>query len=178
MQFLKSLTFLFFVLLFVNTSLSAEEVITGEEKPSILEIEDKYSEVKLCLTKSSIYMQFKNSVKEYTNQEIEHRFAIEANQFLDTQGHFLLGSVTFLESDKLEYSLDDIKDVTFENGKLSFSYHNQKSFIFSDILNTDGTQALNNFYIEDLEKFFLSYSKLTSEESNKPSETPDKSGDR
>lgn len=70
------------------------------EKPAVFEIEDKYNEVKLCLTKTSVYMLMKSSVKNNMNQEIAHRHSVEASQFIDSQGHFLLGDVILLSSEK------------------------------------------------------------------------------
>jgi hypothetical protein len=96
------------------------------------------------------------------NQEIVHRHSIEASQFIDSEGHFLLGDVVLLSSRKLEYSFDDIESISFENGELIFTYNDTQSFVFSDILGTDGNPALQNFYLEDLEKFFIAYKKLTS----------------
>ncbi len=158
---LIKLSFTLILLLNFSSLAIAETDNIDEKTPTLIEIEDKYNEVKLCLTKSSIYMQFKNSVKEYTNQEIEYRYNIEANQFIDSQGHFLLGEVTLLDSDKIEYVFAEIQEVSFANGKLVFTYQDPKAFTFSDILNTDGTPALQNFYVEDLERFYLTYAKLT-----------------
>lgn len=161
MRFLKYSFILIFVISF-NNVLLANEIDPVNDKPTLFQIEDKYNEVKLCLTKSSIYMQIKGSVKDYINQEIVQRHSIEASQFIDSEGHFLLGDMILLSSDKLEYSFEDIEEVTFVNGILSFTYNNRKSFTFSDILSTDGNSALQNFYVEDLEKFYQNYKKLTS----------------
>ncbi len=140
--------------------LKAEINKPDNDKPTLLQIEDKYNEVKLCLTKTSIYMQIKPSVKNYINQEIVNRHSVEANQFIDSQGHFLLGEVVLLDSDKIEYSFDNLENVSFENGKLSFDYHKESAFTFEDILGTRGNPALENFFVEDLEKFYLNYKKL------------------
>lgn len=161
MQFLKYSFLLIFVISF-SKILLAEDIDPVNDKPTLFQIEDKYNEVKLCLTKSSIYMQITGSVKDYINQEIVQRHSIEASQFIDSQGHFLLGDMILLSSEKLEFSFDDIEEVTFENGILSFTYNDLKSFTFSDILSTDGNPALQNFYMEDLEKFYHNYKKLIS----------------
>lgn len=162
MRFLKYSFILIFFFVFGEVSNAKNEVPLNDEKPTLFEIEDKFSEVKFGLTKSSIFMQVKSSVKDYINQEIVQRHNIEASQFIDSQGHFLLGDMVLLNSVKLEYSFDEIDEITFENGILSFSYNKVKSFTFSDILTTDGNTALNNFYVEDLEELYLNYKKLTS----------------
>lgn len=161
MRFLKY-SFLFIFILFLSINLFADEIDPVDDKPTVFKIEDKYNEVRLGLTKTSIYMQINSSVKDYINQEIVQRHSIEASRFIDSQGHFLLGDVVLLSSDKVEYSFDDIEDVIFENGQLTFTYSSTKSFVFSDILGTDGNPALENFYVEDLEKFYLNYKKITS----------------
>lgn len=162
MRFLKYSFIIIFFLAFSNTSIAGDTDPSNDDKPTIFQIEDKYNEVKLCLTKSSIYMQIKSSVKDYINQDIAQKHSIEASQFIDSQGHFLLGDMVLLSSEKIEYSFDDIKDVTFEDGTISFTYNKIKSFTFADILSTDGNPALQNFYVEDLEKFYTNYKKLTS----------------
>ncbi|MEQ9092123.1 MAG: hypothetical protein RIE52_13600 [Balneola sp.] len=161
MRFLKY-SFIFVSILFFSNNLYAEKTDPINEKPALFEIEDKYNEVKLCLTKTSVYMLMKSSVKDNMNQEIAQRHSVEASQFIDSQGHFLLGDVILLSSEKLEYSFDDIESISFENGELLFNYKNLQSFVFSDILGNDGNPALLNFYVEDLEKFFLKYKSLTS----------------
>ncbi|HAH50758.1 MAG TPA: hypothetical protein DCL80_05605 [Balneola sp.] len=161
MQFLKYTLILVCILVFSN-GLIAGNNDPINDKPAVFEIEDKYKEVKLCLTKTSVYMKINSTVKDYMNQEIVHRHSIEASQFIDSEGHFLLGDVVLLSSRKLEYSFDDIESISFENGELIFTYNDTQSFVFSDILGTDGNPALQNFYLEDLEKFFIAYKKLTS----------------
>jgi len=161
MRFLKY-SFLFIFFCSFSSSVLADDIDIRNDKPTIFQIEDRYNEVRLGLTKTSVFMQIKGSVKDFINQEIVQRHSIEASQFIDSQGHFLLGEVVLLNSDKVEYSFSDIEEVVFENGKLSFTYKNVKSFVFSDILSTDGNPALHNFYVEDLEKFYLNFKKLTS----------------
>ena len=161
MQFLKYTLILVCILVFSN-GLIAGNNDPINDKPAVFEIEDKYQEVKLCLTKTSVYMKINSTVKDYMNQEIVHRHSIEASQFIDSEGHFLLGDVVLLSSRKLEYSFDDIESISFENGELIFTYNDTQSFVFSDILGTDGNPALQNFYLEDLGKFFIAYKKLTS----------------
>lgn len=162
MRTLKYSFILIFLFAFNDSLIAGSTEPSSDEKPTLFQIEDKYNEVKLCLTKNSVYMVIKSSVKDYINQEIVQRHNIEASQFIDSQGHFLLGDMILLRSDRLEYSFDDIDDITFEDGAISFSYNNAKSFTFADILSTDGNTALQNFYVEDLEKFYLNYKKLTS----------------
>jgi hypothetical protein len=161
MQFLKH-SFIFACILTFSSTLIADGTDPVNEKAALVEIEDKYNEVKLCLTKTSVYMVMTGSVKDYMNQEIAQRHSIEASQFIDSQGHFLLGDAVLLSSEKLEYSFSDIESVSFENGELLFSYKNRQSFVFSDILGTDGNPALQNFYVEDLEKFYMNYKKIVS----------------
>lgn len=161
MQFLKH-SFIFVCIITFSSTLLADGTDPVNDKPAFFEIKDKYNEVKLCLTKTSVYMVLNSSVKDYMNQEIVHRHSIEASQFIDSQGHFLLGDVILLSSEKLEYSFDDISGISFENGELLFSYNKVQSFVFSDILGTDGNPALQNFFVEDLEKFYLNYKKIVS----------------
>lgn len=155
----KHITFLLMVFAFSNVAEATNNNILDNE-PSIFQIVDKYNEVKLSLTESSIFMHVKSSVKEYTNYEIEQRHHIEASRFIDSQGHFLLGELVLLNSERIEYNLEDV-ELNFKDGKLIFKYHRTKSITFEEILNTNGTPAIQNFDPEDLEQFYMVYKKLT-----------------
>ena len=104
MRFFKYSFIIIFFIAFSSTIIAGSADPSIDDKPTIFQIEDKYNEVKLCLTKSSIYMQINSSVKDYINQEIVQRHSIEASQFIDSQGHFLLGDMVLLSSEKIEYS--------------------------------------------------------------------------
>ena len=150
---------LFIIILAFSQSVKAELIYSIGDKPTLFQIADKYNEVKLSLTKTTIYMQIKSSVKNYTNQEIEQRHHIEASRFIDSQGHFLLGEIALLNSEVIEYNLDDI-ELIYDDGKLLFDYHTTQSITFEDILSTDGTPVLQNFTSSDLEQFYLNYKKI------------------
>ncbi|WP_169331255.1 hypothetical protein [Balneola vulgaris] len=142
-----------------TTAMNTDPVDDEKKKNTLMEIHDRYHQVKLCLTSTSVYMQFDTSVRDLINQELEHKHQKDAQHFIDSEGQFLLGNITYLESDKIEYQTDEIRDVVFENGKLKFTYDSDKEFKFEDIIGTDGKPALENFYLEDLELFYLTYKK-------------------
>lgn len=158
---LTNLTF-FLALLLVNNAFPY--IIHGPEsdKTIIFEINDKYNEVTLALTSNSIYIEFDKSVKDYVNQELIEEHNLQANQFIDSEGFFVPGSMILLKENKLEYLFSELETVLFHQGKLTFKYIDKKEFVFEDILNTDGNQALKNFYLEDLEEFFHTYKGLVS----------------
>lgn len=158
---MNSFKYILFLMLFVvsTAAVNADESSFIDDKPTLFHIVDKYNEVKLSLAKSSIFMQVNVSVKNYTNQKIEQRHHIDASRFIDSQGHFLLGELVLLNSEKLEYKLDDI-EVSFDDGKLLFEYHRSNSITFEEILSTDGTPVLENFSSSDLEQFYINYKKL------------------
>lgn len=152
----------FFILVFVNNGFSAETAGPESDRFTILEITDKYNEVTLGITSNSVYLKFDKNVKDYVNQELIEEHNLQANQFIDSEGFFVPGSMILLKENKLEYLFSEIETILFHQGKLTFKYVDKKEFVFEDILNTDGNQALKNFYLEDLEQFYHTYKGLVS----------------
>lgn len=160
----KKLTNLIFflALVLVNNGFAAETEGPESDQFTILEITDKYNEVTLGITSNSVYLKFDKNVKDYVNQELIEEHNLQANQFIDSEGFFVPGSMILLKENKLEYLFSEIETVLFHQGKLTFKYIGKKEFVFEDILNTDGNQALKNFYLEDLEQFYHTYKGLVS----------------
>ncbi len=128
----------------------------------LIEITDKYKEVRLGITETSIYLKFDKKILEYVNQDILYRNTLEANHFLDSEGFFVPHNSAFLEDTKIEYLLTDIKAIYLSNGILQFKYHNKKTFVFEDITHKNGNMVIRNFSINDLKLFIQCYNTLTS----------------
>ena len=149
---------LFVLLLSSNTLLASNFNDSAPElvKP-ILEITDKFNEVRLGITNNSIYMIFSENVRSIANKSLQTKYEVDSQNFEDSEGNFIVGSVSYLETNRLEFSLDDIQNINFKNGKLSFHYKNKSTIGFEDIYSYSGTKALNNFYVEDLEAFIFTF---------------------
>lgn len=164
---MKKLTFsalATFSAVFIISLFTAHSNLNASEAPKpvkiIFEITDKHNEVRLGITENSIYMVVSERVREIANKNFQNQSLIEENNFKDSEGNFISGYTTYLASNKIEYNHDEIIEVRFLNGKLSFNYLNTPEIGFEDIFSTNGTKALNNFYVEDLEAFILAYHNL------------------
>lgn len=144
--------------LVISTSVFGNTTDVDAEKP-ILEISDKYSEVRLGLTDSKVYMIFSNTIKDLANKSFESQSLIDTNSFKDSEGNFILPEYPILKSNRIEFSFDEIESISFNNGKLSFKYSDQPQISFEDILSYNGVEVLRNFYVEDLENFALLFRK-------------------
>lgn len=124
----------------------------------IIEISDKFNEVKIGITETYVYMVFSESIREIANQTFVSQYEIDSQAFEDSDGNFITGNLVSLSSNRIEISRDEISEITFRNGKLHFSYVHKPTVSFEDIYSYKGTKALENFYVEDLEKLILAYS--------------------
>ncbi len=151
-----------FVCLFFTTSNSFLFASITTDPIVLIEITDKYKEVRLGITETSIYLKFDKKILEYVNQEILDRNTVEANHFLDSEGFFVPNESAFLEDTKIEYLLTDIKSVYLSKGMIHFKYHNKKTFGFEDITHKNGNMVIRNFSINDLKAFIQYYNTLSS----------------
>lgn len=126
----------------------------------LFEISDKYNEVQLGVTESTVYMIFSDEIRELANKLFLDQHKKDVETFADSEGNFIMDEMSYLESNKIEYDFEDIKKLNFENGVLSFDYATHKKIKFEDIFSFDGTKALNNFFVEDLELFAIKFQKL------------------
>lgn len=152
---------LLLVLLLTSGTLLASDSIDSvpENDKPVLEIADKFNEVRLGITTNSIYMTFSENARLIANLSFQNKYEVDHQNFEDSEGNFIVGSVSYLESNRLEYNFDDIKNINFKNGKLSFQYKNKSNIGFEDIYSYSGTKALDNFYVEDLEAFIFTFTK-------------------
>lgn len=126
----------------------------------LFEISDKYNEVQLGVTESTVYMIFSDEIRELANKLFLDQHKKDVETFADSEGNFIMDEMSYLESNKIEYDFEDIKKLNFENGVLSFDYTTHKKIKFEDIFSFNGTKALNNFFVEDLELFAIKFQKL------------------
>lgn len=129
-----------------------------ESKKILIEINDKFDEVKIGVTESTVFMIFSEKVKNFANNAfgVQHQANLQA--FEDSDGNFIRGFNINLKSNRIEINKEDISEIVFKNGRINFIYHTKPKIGFEDIYSINGTKALENFYVEDLEKFILTYS--------------------
>lgn len=156
----KTLLLLFSFIL-THTTLTPLLAAGEPEKDAILEITDRYKEVKFGITETSIYMVIDERIRTLVNNELQHQYEKDLEIFNDSEGNFIPGVHSYLHSNIVEISLSDIKGVDFDNGSLRFSYASSVSIFIEDVVSLSGTKAIDNFFIEDLELFYLTLSELT-----------------
>ncbi len=149
-----SLTLLFAIGVFdfalPNTAPDADKVI--------FEITDKFNEVRFGLTESTIYMVFSERIRGIANKTFMFQHQLDTHAFEDSEGNFISGNALNLESNKIELERSNISEISFKNGKMSFTYQTNPKVGFEDIYSYNGTKAIENFYLEDLEAFILTFS--------------------
>ena len=127
----------------------------------ILEITDKYSEIRLGITDSKIYMVISDTYREYANQQFLEQHRRDIDFFTDSNGSFLIAEATYLETNTLEFDIEDVEAVLFEDGELIFKYRNKFQLGFEEVLSLNGINALSSFYVEDLELFAITFKNLS-----------------
>lgn len=144
-------------LIFCSLGYSSDLPSSNEGEKVIVEITDKYNEVRMGVTENTIYMIFSENIRDLANDQFASDYQKETNRFDDSGGQFILDELMRLETNKIEYSLDDIKDIFFESGRVEFDYSFRKEIGFEEIHSYKGSRAVDNFYVEDLELLILTY---------------------
>lgn len=148
------------ILLTFNSVLKANPELPDNIQTTHIEITDKYNEVKLGINDQSVYMLFTEYAREVVNKEFENKHWLDKQSFSDSEGNFIIGNTQFLRSNRIEISIKDIERVTFKNGVLNFEYNNSQELAFDDIQSFNGTNVLQNFYVEDLERFVITFREV------------------
>tara|TARA_R110000868_G_scaffold304437_23_gene565438 strand:- start:1483 stop:1983 length:501 start_codon:yes stop_codon:yes gene_type:complete len=159
---MKNLNIISFFTLFLSIAFShtAYSNSTPGAKKILFEITDRYNEVKLGITESTVYMIFSEQVRDIANRNFISLHNIDSHTFLDSDGNFITGNVNYLESNKIEFNKSEISEINFNNGKLNFGYKSNPKIGFEDIYSYNGTKVIENFYIEDVEEFILTFSTI------------------
>ncbi len=145
------------ITIFSSIGYSSDLPSDSDNQKVIVEITDKYNEVRMGVTENTVYMIFSENIRDLANDQFENDYLKETNRFYDSGGKFILDELVRLESNKIEYSLDDIEDIFFESGRIEFDYSTRKEIGFEEVHSYKGTRAIDNFYVEDLELLILTY---------------------
>lgn len=127
------------------------------EQSKGIEISDKFNEVRFGVNEQIVYMTFTENVREIVNKQFENKYRRDLLSFTDSEGNFIIGSNLHLNSNKIEIPLEDIKMMELSNGQLNFVYEKPVDISFEDVESSHGTQVLNSFYVEDLERLVLAF---------------------
>jgi len=167
---IKHLTaFIAFLLIVFNLTAQASTLLNYEainykasdpDQDKIIEISDKYSEVKLGLTSSSVYMVISEEIRSKINKNLKERFSKITDSFVDSHGTFIIGDFQPLTSSRIEYNLEDIREITYKNGTINFEYKYHQEVKFEDVIALNGNRALSNFEKSDLINFIKHYKNI------------------
>lgn len=149
----------FIVFLMVLTTIGVSAHPSGGDV--ILEISDKNDQIRLGITNSSVYMIIDDDLVYKMNQTIAYLNNRESMFFEDSAGNFIPYTYHPLTSNVIEIPLEEIDNINFNKGKLSFSYNAVQDIPLEDVIFPNGTAALDNFFVEDLEQFFITLSELS-----------------
>ena len=147
------------IVLFLITATTSSFAKNGEDV--ILEISDKYEKIRLGITDSNVYMVLDESLMPSVNALITSQNTAQKNSYLDSRGIFIPGYTPILTSNVIRIPISEIACITFDKGKLDFHYNTTPTFDLESILVSGGQPALDNFFIEDLEKFYVTLSKIS-----------------
>lgn len=150
----------FFSVILTTLILSTALTASNNDKEVLLEITDRYKEVKLGITNSTVYMVIDERIRSQVNVELQNIYNKEFEDFNDSEGNFIPTEHIYLQSNIIEISFDSISKVEFNNGALSFDYSSNIRFPFENIISQNGHRAIDNFYVEDLELFFQAFQNL------------------
>ena len=162
--FRSSYLIIFITLVFTSHLSAFSKNDKGDE--TLIEITDKYNQVRLGLTNHSVYMILDEKVLDNFNTKLSTSYKNEMEFFYDSDGNFIPSNHTYLQTEKISIKLKYISQVNFSNGKLDFTYSKSQDLYFEDVVTPNGSYALENFFVEDLERFYLAFSQITS--STKP----------
>ena len=161
MKIINRLCYLLIILAFAFSSNVFASFDTSHDEV-IFEIIDKYEQVRLGITNQTIYMILSENVVENFNLKMSHNYKNEMILFEETGGNFIPSNHSYLSGNKVSIPIDEISGIAFKNGKIDFSYSTYQDIYFEEIISTNGEHALQNFYVEDLERFYQEFSKFKS----------------
>ena len=130
-----------------------------EDGETVLEIRDKGNEVRLGLTKTSVFMSFSSEVLSKINAHLELEFRKNISDFTDSRGEFIASPIEYLSESKINYNIRDIRTVENVNGELKFRYYNKKPVSFEDVYFENGP-VLNQFSEKDAKNFVDQFYQL------------------
>ncbi len=133
----------------------------NNEEDIVFEITDRYKEVKLGITETSIYMVIDERIRSLVNLELQTQYEKDLADFIDSDGGMIPGVHTYLSTNRIEIPFSDLHSLDFRNGTLRFNYSKNILIPLEDVISLNGNKALDNFYVEDLEEFYM----ILSEES-------------
>ncbi|MFC1850685.1 hypothetical protein ACFL27_10880 [candidate division CSSED10-310 bacterium] len=121
--------------------------------------------IELVLTKTKVMMRLSEAqLKEISNEIDDEKRDSEAG-FLGKVQSFILSNVEKLVQKSIEYNLDEINNLRYEEGKLVFDYQNKNLFSFENVKVND-QNALGSFSESDSHEFIEKF-KVAQEEYQK-----------
>ena len=131
----------------------------AEHFEEIMRINNDGNEVDLVLTDGSVYMQLSKEKLEEIKQEFEEeRSEKEDSAFARSIKNMVLNTVEEMLHKKIEYPLDEVNSISWDDGELIIDVAHRKIFDFTEI-ETDGGDVMETFDEDDALAFIDAYEK-------------------
>lgn len=125
-------------------------------------ISTKDHKVDLVLSDSTVFMKLAPKVLAKVNKSLNSsKNNTHGNNWADKFSRFVVSNVQSLINKKLEYPLKEIKNITYQNGGLKFTYYHDHIITFNKIVDQD-KPALDNFNEEEAKMFIRRFHQLKS----------------
>ena len=113
----------------------------------------------LGINDSTVYMQLSKEMLNHMNRDLSNDTNKSQDDWAGEFSNFVKSHVRELINRKLEYNLEDIKSVTYDDGGLVFDYKHKHLFSFERIIDED-KPALKCFNRQDAESFITHFNAL------------------
>ena len=132
--------------------------VAGEE---ILRITNNEDEVDLVLTTDAVYMELSAQVLDEIHQELEkEREEKEDSEFASGIKNMVLDGVEQMMQTKVEYDLDEIREIRWDGGEMIFEVEGS-SYISFDAIEVDGDRpVLETFNRRDALEFIAEFYRV------------------
>ena len=127
----------------------------------VLAISNDSKEVDLVLTETTVYMQLSEQMLEKLRAEFDkERAEAEDSKFATGIKNFVLDKVENLISYQIEYGLDEISGMRYEEGWLIVEVEKEKLISFDDIEVDGERKVMQTFEERDAKRFVRRFEAL------------------
>ena len=131
----------------------------AEHFEEIMRINNDGNEVDLVLTNGSVYMQLsKEKFDEIKGEFEDERSEKEDSAFANSIKSMVLNTVEKMLQKKIEYPLDEVNSISWDDGELIIDVAHRKFFDFTEI-DTDDGDVMETFEQDDALAFIDAYEK-------------------
>jgi len=125
-----------------------------------MSIDNESGGVSLILTNSHVFMQLSQNTLDEIKQEFEdQRQEQEDSQLATNIKNMVLDKVEELLQNRIEYAIEDVERIHWEDGELVFDVTKASFLSFDDVM-VDGDMALETFSERDALAFIEAFERV------------------